>query len=342
MSRHQRKIVVAFELLFLLIIAIGKSNAQLPYFTQYSQNQLNINPAFAGYFDEDLKFDAVYRRQSYSNIISTSFYNADLQFKPFKEYISGEDVLGFGLNMYSSKSLSVFSEQSASASISYSKGFDEEANQSLALGFQCRYNSKRIDYTQLLFPNQFDLTGYSFQLMNNEPIQALNAQYIDINTGLLYSIKNENEEFTAGFSMYNLNQATGNKALLQNRQSVTYMFNTGYSRYVSNNSQLFFGLLYSTLKSQHSTALIASYGYDAQPEFLFSLNVGAILQVGNSVSPFLSIGSKAMSFSFTYDIPVNSNISYMKSNALEFGFRYSFSRLTPDETIVKKHISCFK
>jgi type IX secretion system PorP/SprF family membrane protein len=333
-----------FSLLVVLfsLFQLHQSFAQLPNFTQYGQNQLNINPAFAGYFDEDLKFDAVYRKQSYSGLITTSFYNADLQLKPFKEYISEQDVLGLGFNMYSTKSLSIYSQQSASASFSYSKGFDEEANQSLALGFQLRYNSKRIDYTQLLFPNQFDLIGYNFQIPNNEPIQAINAQYIDINTGLLYSIKNENEEFIAGFSMYNLNQSTGDKSLMQNRQSVTYMFNTGYSKYITNNSQLFLGLLYSTLKTQHSTAFIASYGYDSRQDLLFNLNIGTILQVDNLISPFISIGSNKMKFSFTYDIPINSNITYMKSNSLEFGFQYSFIRLSEEESLVKRHISCFK
>jgi hypothetical protein len=226
--------------------------------------------------------------------------------------------------------------------MSYSKGFDEEANQSLALGFQLRYNSKRIDYTQLLFPNQFDLIGYNFQIPNNEPIQSINAQYIDINTGILYSIKNENEEFITGISMYNLNQTSSDKSLLQNRQAVTYMFNAGYSKYLTNNSQLFFGILYSTQKTQHSTNFIASYGFDLRPEYLFNLNFGTILQVDNYISPFISIGSNNMKFSFAYDIPINSNIVNMKSSSLEFGFQYSFIKLSDEEALVKRHISCFK
>ncbi len=329
-------------LLVILFFDVIDSAAQLPTFTQYAQNQLNINPAFAGYFDEDLKFDAIYRRQSYSNLITTSYYNADFQLKPFKEFIPEQDVFGLGFNMYSTKSLSVYSEQSASASLSYSKGFDEEANHSLSLGFQCRYNSKRIDYTQLLFPNQFDIVGYNFQIPNNEPIQALNAQYIDINAGILYSMKNDNEEFTTGFSMYNLNQSSGAKTLLQNRPAVTYMFHTGYSKYLTANSQVFFGLLYSTLKSENATSIIASYGYNGQPDFEYSLNLGVIYQWNNLVSPFVSLGTNSFKFLVTYDIPINTNIQNLKSSSLEFGFQYSFSKLSSDLSLVKRHLSCFK
>jgi len=135
--------------------------SQLPYFTQFSENQLNINPALAGNYYGDTKFDALFRSQSYNKVLTTSFLNAEAQFKPFKDQIVPEDVLGFGINMYSTKSLSVYSQNSISGTISYSKGLSSEGTDAIAFGFQCRYNSKRVDYTQLLFPDQFSLIGYT-------------------------------------------------------------------------------------------------------------------------------------------------------------------------------------
>lgn len=46
--------------IILLVTFLGYFNyvfAQLPYFTQFSENQLNINPALAGNYDGDTKFN---------------------------------------------------------------------------------------------------------------------------------------------------------------------------------------------------------------------------------------------------------------------------------------------
>jgi hypothetical protein len=48
-------------LLFIALMHSKSVSAQLPVFTQFSQNQLNINPAFAGFIDDDFKFNALYR-----------------------------------------------------------------------------------------------------------------------------------------------------------------------------------------------------------------------------------------------------------------------------------------
>ncbi len=318
------------------------SIAQLPVFNQYSQNQLNINPAFAGYFDDEVKFDALYRNQAYANINTTSFYNASLQLKPFKEYMLDQDVLGFGINMYSTKSLSVYSQQSVSGSLSYLKSLSVDGSQSLSMGFQGRFNSKRIDYTSLLFPNQFDVIGYNFQLPNNEPIQVINANYFDINAGLMYSSKTETEEFTTGFSMYNLNQTSADKSMLQNRQGLTYMLHAGYSKYLSESGQVFLGILHSSMKTQNATSIIAAYGATPETNSLFGLNAGAVYQLNNSISPFINLHFNSIKVSFAYDILVSPDISYsQKSTSMEFGIQYLFTSPSAEQSLAKKHMSCF-
>jgi type IX secretion system PorP/SprF family membrane protein len=213
---------VVFIYLFTTIFQITQVRGQLPVFTQFSQNQLNVNPSFAGYFDEDIKVNALYRSQAYSKLVTSTFTNASFQMRPYMDFIPENDVLGFGVNAYSHKTLSIYSHNALSATMSYSKGLDYAATQTLAIGFQGRYNSKRVDYTQLLFPNQFDIIGYTPNLPNNEPIQVINANFLDLNAGLLYSAVGENEAFTGGFSLYNVNQISSDKAKLASRDGLTY------------------------------------------------------------------------------------------------------------------------
>ena len=332
--------------IILLVTFLGYFNvvfAQLPYFTQFSENQLNINPALAGNYEGDTKFNSLYKYQSYNKILTTNFLNAEAQFKPFKDYISPEDVFAVGIDMYSTKSLSVYSQNSFSGTFSYSKGLNSESSEALALGFQFRYNSKRIDYTKLLFPNQFSITGFTNQLSNNEPINVLNSNYFDINTGILYTNFNDDESFEAGLGVYNLNQVSTEQKNLQLRYGRTYMAHIGYSRYLSSSNQLFVGGLYSYLNTGNSLSLIA--GYSLSPEFTNSVGIdfGLVYQANNSFSPYLKLNANSLKFIFSYDVPMEPNISYLQnSRSMELGIQCSFSKISDNITMSRKHVSCFR
>ena len=330
-------------LLFIALMHSKSVSAQLPVFTQFSQNQLNINPAFAGFIDDDFKFNALYRSQSYSRLVTSTFSNASFQMRPLFDFIPNNDVLGFGVNAYTHKTLDVYSHQAMSATMSYSKGLNYDGSKTLALGFQGRYNSKIIDYTQLLFPNQFDFSGYTSQLPNNEPIQIINTNFIDINSGILYSAVGENESFTAGFSMYNLNQSSSDPLKLATREGLTYNYQLGYSKVLSDYSQVFFGGLHSVRSSQSSTSLVGAIQILPDYDNYIGLDVGGVYVLNNSISPFVNLNMNMIKASFTYNFSIAPNISYVQNaNAFEVGLQILFSRPTEDNTLAKRHVSCFK
>lgn len=317
--------------------------AQLPVFTQFSQNQLNINPSFAGYFDDDIKVNALYRSQSYSKLVTSTFTNTSFQMRPYMDFIPENDVFGFGLNAYTHKTLTAYSHNALSATMSYSKSLDYESTQTLAIGFQGRYNSKRMDYTQLLFPNQFDIIGYNASLPNNEPIQIINANFFDLNAGLLYSAVGENEAFTAGFSMYNVNQVSADRAKLASRDGSTYNYHLGYSRYFSEHSQVFLGGLHSSTLKQRSTSIVGAVQLMPDCSRAIGFDLGGIYVLNNSFSPFVNFNMNLVRASFTYNIPIAPNISYVQqSNAFEVGIQLLFSRPNENNNLAKRHMSCFK
>jgi len=97
--KHQVPRVI-YVFLLASVFQLSKVWGQLPVFTQFSQNQLNINPSFAGYFDEDIKVNALYRTQSYSKLVTSTFTNASFQMRPYLDFIPENDILGFGINAY--------------------------------------------------------------------------------------------------------------------------------------------------------------------------------------------------------------------------------------------------
>ena len=340
--KHQ-VLPVIYILLLASIFHVNQARGQLPIFTQFSQNQLNINPSFAGYFDEDIKVNALYRSQAYSRLITSTFTNASFQMRPYVDFIPENDVLGFGVNAYSHKTLNAYSHNALSATMSYSKGLDYAGTQTLAIGFQGRYNSKRVDYTQLLFPNQFDIIGYTPILPNNEPIQVINTNFLDLNAGLLYSAVGENEAFTGGFSIYNVNQISSDKAKLASRDGLTYNYHLGYSRYVSEYSQIFLGGLHSSSLNQGATSIVGAVQFMPDYARFIGFDIGGIYVLNNSFSPFVNLNMNFVRASFTYNVPISPNISYVQqSNAFEIGIQFLFSRPTENNTIAKRHMSCFK
>ena len=339
----KRKALRVISLLWIILFFGNKAEAQLPFFTQYQQNQLNINPALAGYFDEDLKFSGLFRSQAYSQIVTSKFYNTSLQMRPAVSFIPENDEIGVGINAYSNKTLDVYSHQAISATMSYSKGLNFDGTQSITVGFQGRYNTKRIDYTGLLFPNQFDVIGYTYSLPNNEPIQVINANYLDVNTGITYQMVNEFESFLAGVSIYNVNQVSDYKTNLANRYKQTYNLHLGYSRFTSDYTQLFLGALHSSMAKQNATSLVAAYQYFPDLDKSFGLDLGAIYTINHSVSPYVTINMGPFRTTLTYNVPIKPNISYLKnSNSFELGFQFLFTQSEQDNTLARKHMSCFK
>lgn len=357
MNRSRMKTVFAFAArAFLNRLSVGRmgflsvalffyaeSSAQLPFFTQYQQNPLNINPALTGYFDDEIKWSGLYRSQAYSRLVTSTFYNTSLQMRPYLNFISDKDDVGFGINAYSNKTLDVFSHQAVSASFSFRKGLNYDASQSLTIGFQGRYNTKRIDYTRLLFPNQFDVIGYTFSLPNNEPIQVINANYFDLNAGLLFESMNDNESFTAGVSMYNINQISAFKANLANRYNQSFNYHIGYSRFTSEAAQIFLGALHSTVGKQNATSLVAAYQYMPDYTPFIGFDLGAIYTINHSISPYMTVNMGSLRTSFTYNVPINPNISYLRNaNSFEIGFQLLFTRASQENSLARRHMSCFK
>ena len=340
-SLRRKALSLLLSTLFSLVFK-QEGLAQLPFFTQYQQNQLNVNPAFAGYFDEEIKWSGIYRSQAYSQVVTSKFYNTSLQMRPYFTFVPENDEIGFGINAYSNKTLDVFSHQSVSGTLSYSKGLNFDGTQSITVGFQGRYNTKRIDYTGLLFPNQFDVIGYTNALPNNEPIQIINVNYFDVNTGVMYQMVNEFESFVAGISVYNVNQASSFKTNLANRYPQTFNYHVGYSRFTSDYTQLFLGALHSTMGKQNTTSLVAAYQYFPDLDKSVGLDAGAIYTINHSISPYMTIHTGPFRTSFTYNIPINPNISYLRNaNSFELGFQYLFTQSEQDTRLARKHMSCF-
>jgi type IX secretion system PorP/SprF family membrane protein len=188
---------------------------QLPLYSQYMFNTLEINPAYAG-FRQAMQFTSVFRKQfnGIKGSPQTSMLSGDMPI--------GETRLGIGLKIVDDR-LSVTQNLGAQLAMSYRIEGD---NSKLAFGLQLGALNYKTDFSQLNITNAGD------------PVfaQNLNALAANFGTGIFYNT----DKFYAGLSSPNLVRAHLRKtdvALSEYtvKQNLHIYFNSGYLITINDN-----------------------------------------------------------------------------------------------------------
>jgi type IX secretion system PorP/SprF family membrane protein len=188
---------------------------QLPLYSQYMFNTLEINTAYAG-FRQAMQFTSVFRKQfnGIKGSPQTSMLSGDMPI--------GETRLGVGLKIVDDR-LSVTQNLGAQLAMSYRIEGD---NSKLAFGLQLGALNYKTDFSQLNITNAGD------------PVfaQNLNALAANFGTGIFYNT----DKFYAGLSSPNLVRAHLRKtdvALSEYtvKQNLHIYFNSGYLITINDN-----------------------------------------------------------------------------------------------------------
>jgi type IX secretion system PorP/SprF family membrane protein len=211
---RNKKYLIA--LLFLLGASPLKMMAQqLPLYSQYMFNTLEINPAYAG-FRQAMQFTSVFRKQfnGIKGSPQTSMLSGDMPI--------GETKLGVGLKIVDDR-LSVTKNLGAQLAMSYRIEGD---NSNLAFGLQLGALGYKTDFGQLNITNSGD------------PVfaQNLNSLAANFGTGVFYNT----DKFYAGLSSPNLVRAHLRKTDIAFseytiKQNLHIYFNSGYLITINDN-----------------------------------------------------------------------------------------------------------
>ena len=192
-------------ILFIAVLLVHEySYAQDPHFSQFFSSPLTLNPANTGNFSGTLRAALNSRTQlpEFNNPYATKTLSLDAPI--LKKYIKEDDKLSVGLLILSDQSGNkLLNDNNIAASVSYSKALDENANHSIALGFQVNYSMYRFDPLKANFEDQ--LTSGGFTGTSAEMILGNNftKNTTDINAGILYTgSTSDNNIFYVGASYY--------------------------------------------------------------------------------------------------------------------------------------------
>jgi type IX secretion system PorP/SprF family membrane protein len=190
-----------------LIIACVSVHGQDLHFSQFFNSPLTTNPANAGFIpDADYRVGINYRTQ-WNSILSTPYKTmsafADAQL--FRNKLENGWV-GIGGVLLSDKAGSGgLRSDKFYGSVAYHQMLG--LSSLLSAGFNLGYVSKRIDPTNLKFPDQFNGKFFDGSISPGVQFTNINIDYYDMQVGMNYAyFPQENVYINAGYSIHHVNK----------------------------------------------------------------------------------------------------------------------------------------
>jgi type IX secretion system PorP/SprF family membrane protein len=299
--------------------------AQDLHFSQWFNEPLLTNPANTGFIpDADYRLGANYRNQ-WSTVMSQPYKTMSVwgDAQVFRDRIqSGWLGLG-GAILHDVAGASSLSTTEIYGSVAYHQmlGFSSL----LSIGFNTGWVNKRINNSNLKFPDQFDGKFFDTNVPTMVTIDQPNVNYFDMQVGLNYAyFPDKNTYVNAGFSVQHINQA---------RES---FFNTDPVGYDDRIKPRFIGFINGSFKTSDMVIINPMAYYTVQAdahELVAGLNVqynlsgdgdqqligGLYYRPGDAVIPMVGFIYKNIRLMFTYDVTTSSLTQYNNGNgAWEF------------------------
>ncbi|HEY0059171.1 MAG TPA: PorP/SprF family type IX secretion system membrane protein [Flavisolibacter sp.] len=323
---------------FKILLIIGSwllpfaSVAQDLHFSQFMNSPLTTNPANTGFIpDGDYRLGVNYRDQ-WSNIMSVPYKTmsayGDVQVMKNRSDngwlgVGGvilKDVAGSG-NLTSTK---VYGSVAYHQTLGYSS--------LLSLGFNVGYVNKRINLSELKFPDQFDgkffdnkLNSSAYSYLTNPSIN-----YLDMQVGMNYAyFPTDKVYLNAGLSAHHVNRAKESffsndfEPAIDNRIPMR-MIGFLNGSFMLNDQWIINPNAYVSMQAKSAEIVAgvnAHYNISGDGEYI--LIGGVYYRYKDAAIPMVGLGYKDFTFAFTYDATMSSLKNY---NGTRGAFEFSLTK----------------
>ena len=306
-------------ILCLLILFIGsvRADAQDLHFSQFFNSPLTTNPANTGFIpDADYRLGAHYRNQ-WSSIMSAPYKTISVfgDAQLFRNRLEN-GWLGVGAV--------ILSDQAGSGSLKSTKIYGSLAyhqmlgNSSLlSAGFNLGWANKRIDQSNLKFPDQFDGKFFDNTLPTSVVLVNNNISYFDMQAGMNYAyFPQEDIYINAGYSIHHVNRPKESFFADNSTDAVIPMRHIAFVNAILkvNPRVIINPNIYFTTQAKAVElmgGLNANYNLSQYGEA--QLLVGLYYRYNDAVIPMVGLEIKNIRFTFSYDVttsPLNKFNSY--------------------------------
>jgi type IX secretion system PorP/SprF family membrane protein len=276
--------------------------AQDPHFSQFFMAPQFMNPAIVGTSPSDWLLMSNLRQQwgNAGTPFNTQTLAGEIRIKTKEE---SENTLGAGLAFMSDQSMNgSFRSVYFSGSLAYHASLNE--NDKLGIGFQANYGNRKIDYSQLVFGEQFTSGGFDVTFPTGETAISNMKPFFSLGAGLLYNHKFDNLNFDLGIAAFHINKprqtflADGNEIL---PLRIAAHFNVEYK--LSDLWVLNFNSCYQRQAKPSYFSVGGTVGKDvSEGDFENILYFGGWFREGDSFYPYVGWLKGNVQIGFTYDI----------------------------------------
>ena len=174
-----KKAILKYSILLAFIFFVKNNcEGQDIHFSQFSETPLLRNPALAGIFTGDLRFQAVYRNQW--NSVTAPYQTGSLNGE-FKMPVGNKDdflTIG-GQILYDRAGTIALSATHLLPVLNFHKSLSSERNMYLSAGFLGGIVQRKLDRSRITTNSQYNGSDYDPTLGNGETFPNNNYLYVD-------------------------------------------------------------------------------------------------------------------------------------------------------------------
>ena len=197
----------AISVVIVLLLFIIQLPAQEVHFSQFDNNPLLINPALAGHFEGSLRLGAAYRNQGAAISVPYTTYSAwgDAHLEPQRLQRS---AIGTGVYLYNDNAgEGALATTSGTFAASFIRSFNRDNTFKAALGFSVGIINRKINFSKLVFDNQWNGTVFDPNVASGEPFTSSSLFAPDFNFGGLVCWQiNQKTNTSFGLAMHHINR----------------------------------------------------------------------------------------------------------------------------------------
>ena len=298
-----------YFIIIFFLACISSLSGQDLHFSQFFNSPLLTNPANTGFIpNADYRIGAHYRNQ-YSNIMQVPYKTmsvfADAQL--FRNRLENgwlgvgavilSDVAGSG----TLKSTKIY------GSIAYHQMLGNSSL--LSAGFNVGWANKRIDPSNLKFPDQFDGKFFDNGLPTSVVLDRFNVSYLDVQAGLNYAyFPHENLYINGGYSIHHVNKPKESFFNDPAGDGTIPMRQIGFINAIMKVTPdvIINPNIYYTTQAKASELVLGMNANFKLTEYGESqLIAGVYYRLNDAVVPMLGFELKNIRFTFSYDVTVS-------------------------------------
>ena len=322
--------------------------AQDPHFSQFYAAPLYLSPAQTLNTDADMRFMTDVRSQWINPASPYITGMVSVERRLMKNKIEN-NILAFGLSfMHDYTFDGILKSNYAQSDLAYHVFIDKDQQNKITLGFGAMYGKKYLDFSRLIFAEQFTTGGFNTSLPSGESLSDMKP-FFSLSTGLAFTRATDNFRMDLGSSVFHINDpkqtflkdenqviprrwlSNASVDLLRNNDDIVNI--CAVYQHQANLDYWLAGLNYGICLSKSGKG-----GYGQTGANLTYLNLGAFYRLHDAVAPYISIYYNDFQFGFSFDKTL-SKLSMVRPAAKTFEFSMSY-RFKSENENGKSSVNC--